>query len=236
MQTYQQTFAGATTWQLNVPGSYFVTLQCTNTVNVRFYKGGKKLDLGDISGLLAGLEVGPIPTTDGLPFAFDRVEIDVTGADTIKVGIGNGMARYSRFNGTVDINSFAAGAAAIVQRPEAATGFYSSVGTLAANTADQIFSAAANINGALLLNCAASDTQGTYFSLAFLAKATAPVSVTDGEVMSFGVVQNSVASNPTSVVAKLDTPQFIPAGKGLYFICSTAFSAAYGRSARYKLL
>lgn len=103
MQTYTQTFAGAQTWQLNVPGRYFVILTCTNTLNIRFYLGGKKLDMGDITGLLAGLEVGPLDPAQGFTFAFDRIEIDVTGADTVQVGIGNGAARYNRANATVTV-------------------------------------------------------------------------------------------------------------------------------------
>lgn len=95
MQTYTQTFAVATTWKLNVPGKYYTTLACTLPINVRFYLGGKKLDLGDISGLLAGLEVGPLADLNG-PNAFDRVEIDVQAGDTVSIGIGNGQARYNR--------------------------------------------------------------------------------------------------------------------------------------------
>lgn len=95
MQTYQQTFASATTWQLNVPGKYFVTLACTQSINVRFYLGGSKLDMGDISGLLAGLEVGPLAALKD-PASFDRVEIDVQAGDTVQIGIGNGAARYNR--------------------------------------------------------------------------------------------------------------------------------------------
>ena len=104
MQTYSQTFAGSTTWTLNVPGKYFTTLACTNPINVRFYKGGKQLDLGQISQLLAGLEVtlGNIDDTDA---AFDRVEIDVSGADTVQVGIGNGQARYNRSQGSVAVTN-----------------------------------------------------------------------------------------------------------------------------------
>ncbi len=99
MQTLSQTFAGASTWQLNIGGRYFTTLGCTNPVNVRFYHGGKKLDLGEITGLLAGLEV----TFPGE--GFDRVEIDATGIDTIQVGIGNGQARYNRSQGNVAITN-----------------------------------------------------------------------------------------------------------------------------------
>jgi hypothetical protein len=104
MQTFAQTFSGAQTWVLNVPGKYFTTLQCTNPINVRFYKGGKQLDLGQISQLLAGLEVtlGNIEDTEA---AFDRVEVDVAGADTIQIGIGNGQARYNRSQGSVAITN-----------------------------------------------------------------------------------------------------------------------------------
>jgi len=105
MQTYSQTFAASTTWKLEIAGSYYTTLACTNAVNVRLYKGGKQLDLGQINGLLAGLEVGPLQRAPDGAAAFDRVEIDVTGPDTVTVGIGNGDARYNRQNTGVAISS-----------------------------------------------------------------------------------------------------------------------------------
>lgn len=97
MQTFKQTFAAPTIWELNISGSYFSTLECTNPVNVRFYKGGTLLDLGNIQGLLAGLEVFGVD--------FDRVQIDVTGADTVQIGIGNGQARYNRINTNTTITN-----------------------------------------------------------------------------------------------------------------------------------
>lgn len=104
MQTYTQTFSGAQTWVMNVVGKYFVLLGCTNACNVRFYKGGKKLDLGDITGLLAGLECTLGEVSDSEP-AFTRVEIDVTAADTVQIGIGNGQTRYNRSQGNVAITN-----------------------------------------------------------------------------------------------------------------------------------
>lgn len=102
MQTYSQTFAANTTWELNVPGKYFTTLECTLPVNVRFYKGGTLLDAGDIRGLLSGLEctLGEINNKEP---AFDRVQIDVQAGDTVKVGIGNGQSRYNRGSASVSI-------------------------------------------------------------------------------------------------------------------------------------
>lgn len=103
MQTYRQTFAAAQTWELNVPGKYFTTLECTLSVNVRFYLGGKMLDMGEIKGLLAGLEVTLGEIDDTQP-AFDRVQIDVQAGDTVQIGIGNGQARYNRGAATVTVS------------------------------------------------------------------------------------------------------------------------------------
>lgn len=104
MRTYTQTFTGAQTWVLNVPGSYFTTLVCALAVTVRFYKGGQQLSLGECNNLLAGLEVMPPMPRDGSS-AFDRVEVDVGGADTVQVGIGDGNARYNRSQGNVAVTN-----------------------------------------------------------------------------------------------------------------------------------
>lgn len=117
MQTYTQTFAAAATWEMNVPGSYFTTLNCEKTVNVRFYKGGQALDLGEVKGLFAGLEV--VLGTAGGPAAFDRVAIDVQAGDTVTIGIGNGQARYNRAATLAQITSNKVpqvGAASVAQK------------------------------------------------------------------------------------------------------------------------
>lgn len=101
MQTYTQTFAGATTWELNVPGKYFILMGCTSACNVRLYNGGRKLDFGEIKGILAGIEIGG--KNEGVEF--DRVQIDTTTADTVTIGIGNGQVRYNRGAASVDVTS-----------------------------------------------------------------------------------------------------------------------------------
>lgn len=102
MQTFTQTFQNATTWELNVTGKYFTTISCSQPVSVRFFSGGKKLDLGDIKDLLAGLEVILGNISDEKP-AFDRVQIDVKAGDTVQVGISNGQSRYNRANTSANI-------------------------------------------------------------------------------------------------------------------------------------
>lgn len=108
MQTFSQTFVGAQTWQLNVVGSYFTVLECTNALTVRLFKGGQLLDLGTINNVLAGIEI--MPKGRNGEAAFDRVEVDING-DTVKVGIGNGEARYSRMSGVVTVSNLNKGTA-----------------------------------------------------------------------------------------------------------------------------
>mgnify|MGYP001457245525 CR=1 FL=1 len=95
MQTLTNSFSGAGTWEINIPGKYFALIACNNACNIRFYKGGKKLDLGEINGILSGLECTMGDIADPSP-AFDRVQVEATGADTVTIGIGNGQARYNR--------------------------------------------------------------------------------------------------------------------------------------------
>lgn len=159
MQTYTQTFAAASTWVLNVTGKYFVTLGCTVNLNIRFYKGGKKLDLGDITGLQTGLEVGPLAGLTDEP-AFDRVEIDVTASDTVQVGIGNGQARYNR----------AAGSVIVSQAKAPISGAFANVAKTVTNASASMLAANANRQYLLIQN---NDTLGnicvTFGSAATLA-------------------------------------------------------------------
>lgn len=135
MQTYQQTFAAAQTWEMFVTGRYFTTLECTQPVTVRFYRGGQLLEAGEIKGLLAGLEMTLGNIGDKAP-AFDRVQIDVQAGDTVKVGIGNGQGRYNRGQSSVTITQAKApqsGAFAATQKTVTTT----SGQVLAANAARQ---------------------------------------------------------------------------------------------------
>jgi len=149
MQTYSQTFAADQTWELNVAGKYFTTLQCSQAVNVRFFKGGKKLDLGDITSLLAGLEV-TLGNIDDLEPAFDRVQIDVKAGDTVQVGIGNGQARYNRANASV----------VVVTNKQPQTGVFANTQKTVTNTSAQLVAANAARQYLLIQN---NDPTGNIF-------------------------------------------------------------------------
>lgn len=156
MQTFIQSFTSATTWELNIAGNYFATLDCKYALNVRFYKGGQLLDLGEVRGLMAGLEA--VLGEPGRGFAFDRLQIDVQAGDTVKVGVGNGQVRYNRGAATVEVGKNAQTQSALFDNQQKTVTNASAV-LLAANAARQYL---------LIQN---NDTAGTVF-LAFGKEAT----------------------------------------------------------------
>jgi hypothetical protein len=115
-------------------------------------------------------------------------------------------------------------------RTEASTGSWADNSAMVANTAITVFTPASNTNGVILLTAYALDASGN--SQAFIAKTSAPANVIDGEVM----VQTMQFSSPNLQSIALITPQYIAAGKGLYFISTAAGGGGWSRSARYKTL
>jgi len=126
-------------------------------------------------------------------------------------------------------------------RPEAQTGFYSSTSAIAAATADPVFLPAANVNGAILLSADINSFDNAATGVgAFVTKASAPASIIDGSMM---LISKQGPSGGLSLTggARLEFPQYIAAGQGLYYITSVAFAAAVAsafcyRGCRYKLL
>jgi hypothetical protein len=101
MQTYTQTFAGVSTWEINAPGRYFTLMACSAACTIKLFKGGRMLDFGEIKNVLSGIEIGG--QNEGVDF--DRVQITTSTADTVTIGIGNGQVRYNRGAATVDVNT-----------------------------------------------------------------------------------------------------------------------------------
>lgn len=107
--------------------------------------------------------------------------------------------------------------------------------TQAANTAVEVFSAAANARGAIVWMASLCSHNSSGWSVpVMLVKAGVPVSVTDGDILLAGPLAMLAASSYTSH-ARLDRPVFVPAGRGLYFINTTADNAGL-RHVLYDLL
>jgi hypothetical protein len=221
------------------PGDFFRLLATTAPVSVEFYSNGKKtVELQSIEAGYAEYfrgEDGKLP--------FDRVRIYSATTQTVQFVTRQGSdVRYDRgassVTGTVSLD--AATLMALEQinvRPEAATGFYATTGALAANTADVVFLAGANVNGAIVFTADAVDVATATLMMAFVAKNAAPTTPLDGEVIAQSHIAYSANMNPTMYNLELKNAQYVPAGKGLYFISSVAMTnPALGRSCRYKLL
>lgn len=142
-------------------------------------------------------------------------------------------------NRTYGVNDLSAGSLQTIRQPLAQTGFYSSQSVLGANTAETVFSAASNLNGAVVLSL-----YGTNFPLngaqeAFISHTSAPANLATGSIvaLSKALWPNAAATNIGSVI---DNQQqiFLPAGQGLYFISSALMVGSIGllRSARFRLL
>lgn len=230
LQIYDWAMPAGGSFQLPVEGAYVRILTATGNVNI----------IGDTFGKL-----GPVNRGQGLENTpYRRLVIqDASGAPnsgTVLVSEANFIDQT--LYGSITLGSAVALDAAtllaleqINLRPEAETGNYKSTAAAVGGTAEQIFSAAANINGAILLSGGIStlSSVGIVYP-SFLAKATAPISVTDGSVVfsapCFGFMNTFYAEGGV-----VPNTEFIPAGLGLYFITANN-SALANRSARYKLL
>lgn len=111
---------------------------------------------------------------------------------------------------------------------------YRSVTALAANGSEAVFTAAANVRGAIVW-AASFITENTVGQAgSFLAKATAPTSETDGD----GILSGGCPGGITGARfggAVLPRPVFVPAGKGLYYFSRSA-EVGPQRTVLYSLL
>jgi hypothetical protein len=107
---------------------------------------------------------------------------------------------------------------------------------MGANTPDTVFAAGSNTNGAIIWNASFMSANASGVpTMGFVAKATAPATVVDGDLVLAPCVSPPSASYPFG--ANLTSPIKIAAGKGLYFISTNAeVSPQCIRSVLYSLL
>lgn len=230
-KVYDFTLTAGGSYRLPVIGEYF-RIQTSNGALDVTVEG-----VGTLPGLLSGQALKDVPF-NGL------VLRDASGAPNVgTILVASSEFQDNRLQGTVDLSATSLAALESIDltaatqnnliRPPESNGTYS-VGpvALAANTAVQVFAPGSNPNGALLLSASMSDQSGTANVIALLSKASAPTSVTDGEVYLHLPVVNA------SCFSQLNKIEKIPPGHGLYFIATVASStnASVSRNCRYRLL
>ncbi len=202
---------------LEVPGNYYKVLSSTGNLSTK----------RDSSNALQPMYAGRGEKGS----TFQRLALtDLSGSiNTGLILIASGKAEM------VDTTLQLVGAVAV--RPEVASGSYGSVAALAANTPDVVFLPSLNVNGAILQSADMNfwDNAASGQS-AFLAKASAPVSLVDGQVMAAS--KNTLVSTAVGHAISRETGQYIPAGLGLYFFSTVALpvNAHTYRACRYKIL
>lgn len=226
-------FAAGESRLFALTGQYFEIIDATFPVDVT---------LSDIYGAQRGLMKSAEASFNLKGTEFGVVQITSASAQTIRFAYGTGEAGTRRaagavsIVGTVPVDLIAADVDAI-RRPELPTANWNSNAQVTGNIPQTVFAAAANVNGAILLMAQGSDLApaGGTLMQSFVAKATAPATPFDGDVLVLTEAHVTASSNIWSSLS-LKSAQRIAAGLGLYFISSATGSAGYGRACRYVLL
>ena len=113
---------------------------------------------------------------------------------------------------------------------------YQSTTAKAANTPDQVFAPGSNVNGATIWRAEfySSNNASAEIFASYLAKASAPANVIDGDVIVTSSHAIWAGGTANKHGGRLERPVFIAAGKGFYFI-STPLEGAALRQVLYTL-
>ncbi len=223
---------------LHVSGQYFEIIDAPSPIDVLLLDHN-----GTQRGIMRGAEASfHLKNTE-----FATIQITSAAAQTVRIGYGSGEAGTRRAAGsvnianvpTVELNAATLAALLAHQQPFSPSGSYAANGALAANTADVVFAPGANVNGAILLSASYNLSDNTTIQpiAAFVAKASAPANIMDGAVVALAAARLMLSSQPGYSI-DMQSPQFIPAGLGLYFIATPALpvTQSQARAARYRLL
>lgn len=222
-------FAAGESRLFAMSGEYFEIIDAPSPVDVV---------LSDFSGAQRARMAQAAASFYSKGVQFGVIQITSASAQTVRFAYGSGETGTRRSTGSVTISGAvaldAATLAALEQinvRPEAPTASFNNQTAMAANTAQQVFSAASNVNGAILLGACLMSYAASTSQPSLVAKATTPTSVTDGDVLLLG----GHDTNANRAFVQLSIPQFIPAGLGLFYITNVGETESF-RTCRYKLL
>lgn len=230
---YDFTLAAGGSQVILAEGEYFRVQSATGAIDVTVEGAGT------LPGLLSGQALKDTP--------FKRLVLrDASGApNSGTILVASQEFVDNRLYGVVTLGSAVAIDApslSVMRRPLQLTGSYKANGALAGATPDPVFLPADNLNGAIILTASVSDIGGggsvpaSNQLLGFVAKASNPASIVDGDPV---FVSGVTAANASYYYCSGQMPneQFVPPGLGLYFIAANAAVSAYGfRSCRYILL
>lgn len=246
MRTIPRVLAAGVVDTYPVYGRYFRLMTTVGAVNVDLLRAGA------VVYEAVNVQAGFYAIPEG---GFDAIRILSGTLQTIQIAVTNGNGGYDRSTGDVNILP-----GSQVRNLDSNGNTMDSVGTFAAMTADMrylltqdggfsygvayasqtnlpaalavnIFTGAANVNGAIVWSAGIITGAAGSNIVTMLAKATAPTGMVDGDVIAQGL---SLGAN-FGIGPVLPRPVRIAAGKGLWVISSVAETGS-NRYATYSLL
>lgn len=221
-----------------ISGQYFELIDATNPIDVL---------LSDVNGAQRGVMRSAEASFNLKDTDFATVQLYSATAQTIRFAYGTGEAGTRRAAGAVSIvgtvpvtgpltdAQLRAAVVDVRDRPEGANGFFSSTGGIPANSPIALINPGTNTNGVIFQYAACSDINASAIDMVFLHKASPPTSIYDGTPLC---VSDIVGLTTTlyAMNGRLETPAFVPAGQGVYYITGAAGTANNRRHARWRLL
>ncbi|WP_288254041.1 hypothetical protein [uncultured Hydrogenophaga sp.] len=212
-----------------VPANGSVQVPATNDNFIVLAASGPVTVRGDTFGTLPNLMAG-----QGLKAVpFNRLELkDESGApNTVTLLMSPAEFVNQVFSGSVSLDS---ATLLTLVRPLLPGTNWRDTSTAVANTPLTVVAPGANVNGILVHSLESYDINVNMTNQVFIAKASAPANVTDGEV----IAQSLPLAVGTNVMLGIrrEVPTRVAPGLGLYFISTTNGSANSLRSARVTVL
>ncbi len=222
----KESFSAGQTREFYGDGDFFRLLQTTGPITVEFYFQGREV------AEMVDIEAGYAESFAREQKRFDRIRIYSPTAQDVKWVTRDGSdVRYDRgaasITGSVDLNL------ATIEALEAPyTGSYANATAMAGATVQTIFTPGSNTGGIVLETAHfLTANAGSVPQCAFIAKASAPAGIADGDVI-LGPTWSGT-SGTTHGGGQLPKKITIPAGKGLYFWCGVTESIGF-RSANWR--
>jgi len=225
-------FGNGTAGQFRIAGNSFFVDQGGDVGNARVIFENVQDD-SSLSANLNGGAVAVAPLVNAgfvikVPFTSIRVQNGVQAGKVLRVFYGVDVD----FTPSLNANLAITGTVNAINYGQTYGASYKSNTAMLANTPDTVFTGAANVNGAYVWSAAAVTTCAAINTGSYLAKATAPASAIDGDVIYLASALAGQCSNGSQMPNAI----FIAAGKGLFWISTGNEAAPCLREVLYTLL
>lgn len=220
-----RSFAANTAEQIKITGNSFYIDQAPDVGNAYVIFEGVQDDTGPKVRPAVYVQPGYVAR---VPFANVRIVNSAQAGKVLRIIYGVDVDFVPSLNGQIAITGTVEASPYGFQYASA----HKASSNLAALTAEAAFAPGSNTSGAILWRANMHSALGGNNRYSIIAHTSAPATLTTGDVLALGFSNGT--SNRFETV-QIETPIYIPAGKGLYFLSEGLETTSY-RSALYTLL